>query len=1232
MSKTLWTKEQERGFTERADNLLVAAAAGSGKTAVLVERILGYITDEKDLVDIDRLLVVTFTNAAAAEMRQRVGEKIEQKISERPDCRRLQRQFSLLNKANITTIHSFCLEILRQQFHRLNLDPNFRVADEAEMNLLKSDVLDKVLEDNYESGCIGFLTLVEKLGGERSDDRLGKIVLELYRYARSQPYPRKWLENAGQGCSGVLRIDSFSWCRFLMEHIKLSLEQSLLELERAQEWARQPGGPERYLAVLENDLNVVKNLLDASLINWNSLHQTFQDVKWERLPRCSKDVDENLKVAVQERRNRVKKDVSKLQKSYFSRFPEDHLKDIQEAATEIEELSRLVIQFDQEFQKAKLEKSLVDFSDLEHYALEILDASNSEIAAELKEQYREVLVDEYQDINSVQERILELISGGTSRFMVGDVKQSIYRFRLAEPGLFLKKFREFSKEKGEKNQKITLSRNFRSRKEILEAVNFIFKQIMTPVLGEIGYDQQAELVAGRVFPNKPEQEEEAVELHLIDRSGNQNIKELDNGEPESTEDYPANEEPREEEEKPTNIQAEARVIATRIKELVTGERPLMILDGSNYRRAAFRDIVILLRATRGWADIFMEELQFAGIPVYADIGTGYFDAVEVDTMISLLKIIDNPRQDIFLAGVLRSPLFSFTLDDLAIIRLSVQAKDVFTSLKAFTSLDHPLAERVNIFLNKLDGWRTKARRGSLADLIWDIYGDTGYYHFVGTMPGGSQRQANLRALYDRARQYEAGSYRGLFRFLRFIDRLQSGGSDLGTARALGENEDVVRIMSVHKSKGLEFPVVFVAGLGKRFNMQDLNGSVLMHKELGLGLNIVDMNTRVVYPTLSKLAIRSKLEMEALAEEMRIFYVALTRAKEKLILVGSSQNLEKSLGKWAEAITCTGWYLPDSLLAQDRSWLDWLGRAIIRHNGGELLRERIGLEAEAGWEEVRNYPCGWLIKVSSLQESEGKGEESDLTPMKNWEKVKEGQPVDAGGEWTEEIAKRLNWQYPWKRVTLCAAKTSVTGIRKEFAPKSLEEESRQLAPEQKMPSFLLKERDLSAAEKGTALHLVMQHLDFSRVDTLSAIKDQVEAMVLEEIITSRQADAVDVSSIAYFFTTPFGIRIRNANQIIKELPFTLALPAKEIYPDLAGEIEEEVVLIQGVIDLVFQDNAGWVIVDYKTGQVNDFNIKDLTEKYHSQLDLYARALSNAWKCPVSEKYVYFFSIGKLIMIN
>ncbi|NMA13686.1 MAG: helicase-exonuclease AddAB subunit AddA, partial [Clostridia bacterium] len=631
-------------------------------------------------------------------------------------------------------------------------------------------------------------------------------------------------------------------------------------------------------------------------------------------------------------------------------------------------------------------------------------------------------------------------------------------------------------------------------------------------------------------------------------------------------------------------------------------------------------------------------LQFAGIPVYADIGTGYFDAVEVDTMISLLKVIDNPRQDIFLAGVLRSPLFTFNLDDLATIRFSVKAKDMYSSLKAFVGLDHPLAERVNIFLGKLDDWRTKARRGSLADLIWAIYCETGYYHFVGTMPGGSQRQANLRALYDRARQYESGSYRGLFRFLRFIERLQSGGSDLGTARALGENENVVRIMSVHKSKGLEFPIVFVAGLGKRFNMQDLNGNVLMHKDLGLGLNIVDTNTRVIYPTLSKQAIRHKLEMEALAEEMRILYVALTRAKEKLVLTGSCQNMEKSLQKWAEAISCAEWYLPDSLLAQDRTWLDWIGRAIIRHRAGKPLRERAG--GEVDWEintgygsrdEIGDYPCQWQIKISSLSELSEKKEDLDLPLTEFWERVKQGQPVDAHGQWTQEIGKRLSWQYPWKRVSACAAKTTVTGLRQEFEPQSREGESRMFGAEHKMPSFLLEERDLNAAEKGTALHLVMQHLDFSRVDSDSVIREQVETMVVEEIITARQADVVDVSSIARFFATHFGKRIRNATDVKKELPFTLALSAEEIYPDFAQEIEGEVVLVQGVIDLVFRDNDGWVIVDYKTGKVNDFNCENLATKYQSQLDLYARALSNAWKCTIKEKYVYFFSIEKLIMI-
>lgn len=1228
MSSRNWTDEQKSAISERGRNILVAAAAGSGKTAVLVERVMRRITDPQDLVDIDRLLVVTFTNAAAAEMRKRIGDRIAGKIEEEPERPHLKRQLALLSRASVTTIHSFCLDILRQHFHHLDLDPGFRVADDTEIALLQGDVLAEVFEESYDQEIPGFLELVEKYGGERDDGRLEGIVLELNNYARSQPHPREWLSQLGDWfrISPEKGIDSLPWCRALMEEIRMILQGQLDRLESAGKCTMMPGGPESYQTIIKEDLDEVRSLIDAAEKSWGDLYRAFQELEWGRLKPCRGEVDENLKEKVKKQRDQVKKEIGEIQKKYFCRPPESFLADLTEAAPVIDELARLVIRFDECFEKAKKNKSLVDFSDLEHYCLEILENPATNLAADLRRQFTEVLVDEYQDINSVQEAIIRMVSGERNRFMVGDVKQSIYRFRLAEPNLFMEKFRTYDNQPGRDTRKIILSRNFRSRREIIDAVNFIFKQIMTPIAGEIGYDREAELLCGREFPEDtiPERTGRPVELYLVDRQ-----PEKEPGGTDQKEEHSSTE-PEEEWDEITYVQAEARLIASRIREMVEGEPGFTVCGGSDYRKVDFRDVVVLLRATRGWANTFLEEFQMAGIPASTDLGTGYFAATEVETMLSLLKVIDNPRQDIYLAGVLRSPLFGFTVDELAAIRISFGKGDFFDALRVFRDSGQPSSEKAAEFLNKLETWRTKARRGRLADLIWDIYTETGYYHLAGSMPGGSQRQANLRALYDRARQYEAISYRGLFRFLRFVERLQNQGSDLGTARALGENENVVRIMSIHKSKGLEFPVVFVAGLGKQFNMKDLNRDILMHKDFGLGPNLVDIETRVTYPTLSRLAIQQKLKLEALAEEMRILYVAMTRSQEKLILVGSIKGVPKTVQVWAESISNKGWNLPDYLLTSARSYLDWIGPALIRHRDGRCL---ISIDDDPADDEIFQHSSCWQVKVMDItgEFSLEDGMEKNYRVREAFEKAACMKPVDGYGDYADLVNFRLTWHYPFGLVSEKTAKLPVTEIKSIFGPEQEQEEDYFRAGNffrQPIPRFLTDERGLTAAKKGTAVHLVLQHLDFSLPCDEEIIRCQIETMVQNEIIDRLQAEAVDITSMMSFLSSSLGQRVQRSNQIKKETPFTLILPAEEVYPELASITKDEEVLVQGVIDLIFWEDDGWVIVDYKTGKRDE---KTLAREYSGQLKFYARAVESILGSPVKEKYIYFVSSGNILLL-
>lgn len=1241
MSDLKWTTEQTAAFTETADNLLVSAAAGSGKTAVLVERIIRLVSDPEKPLDIDRLLVLTFTNAAAGEMRHRVGERLAAMLRKKPADRNLQRQLALLGLAAITTLHSFCLEILRQHFQQLDLDPGFRVADDSETKLLQADVLEAVFEENYEEMNTGFLDLVDKYGGERSDNRLQEIVQSLFEFSRSQPRPEQWLTAAGT-VQHYPAIDDYPWAPFLREEIFRQLAGMISQLEKARAVAGRPGGPAGYAPVLDSDLDQLRSLAAQEDKDWEHLYRGFQDLSWGKLSRCGKDVDDTLKGMVTRERNGVKKVAAKIKSRYFSRTAAEHLADLAKMSGDMANLTALTVQFSLAFQKAKTDRGLVDFADLEHYALRILSNTEVGVAEGLEKRFTQILVDEYQDINQVQETILAQVSGNRNRFMVGDVKQSIYRFRQAEPGLFLKKYHDFIPGQGAADRKINLARNFRSCQEIIDGVNFVFKQLMTPVLGEIGYDREAELVCGRSTPPLESTDSSpAMEIHLIDRDGSAGRELVDeNGEAEELENNGENGEilggeKSDDEEELTAAQGEARLVARRIHQMISGAEPQLVLDGGKYRPATYRDMVILLRAAKGWADTFSEELQMAGIPVYADLGSGYFGATEVENMLSLLKIIDNPRQDIFLAGVLRSPLAGFSLEELAILRVNAGPGDLFQALQECSNSEEYLASRVRFFLAHLASWRSKARRGRLTDLIWDIYRETNYYSFVGALPGGSQRQANLRALYDRARQYEATSFRGLFRFLRFIARLQSGGSDLGTARALGENENVVRIISVHKSKGLEFPVVFLPGLGKRFNFQDLHSDILMHRDLGLGANLVDLQTRVVYPTISKLAIRYRLEMESLAEEMRIFYVAMTRAKEKLVMIGSGRNLSRLTNQWADSLNSADWFLADFRLALDRTWLAWLGRSLIRHRDSQVLRALAGCGEERTAEfnqSIWDYPCRWQTSFWPGQELlplEKEGEEI-LNYYEFLAKIKNGEPVDSSGQWTEEVRRRLTWAYPDSRYIGKAAKVSVTGLAEtrpeEVSPLEILASSQTAA---NRPEFMKESHGLNAAERGTALHLVMQHLDFQTIRGEADIRGQIERMVDEDVLTGQQAETVFIPAISYFLAGSLGQRLCQAEDLRRETPFTLALPVGEVYPELAGAPEK--VLIQGVIDLMFCEDNQWVIVDYKTGHVGMTDEK-LKAKFALQLNYYARAVVSIWSAPVKEKYVYLFSDKRLLRIE
>ncbi|NEW05192.1 helicase-exonuclease AddAB subunit AddA [Paenibacillus sp. SYP-B3998] len=1321
-----WTDDQWDAITLSGQNMLVAAAAGSGKTAVLVERIIRRISNEWEPIDVDRLLVATFTKAAASEMKHRIRDALEKELTKQPNSQHLRKQLALMGRASITTLHSFCLEVVQRYFSLIRLDPGFRIANETEAELLRQDLLGEMLEQYYAESEEGsaFWRLVDSFSGERNDDAIMQLIQKLYDVSRSHPWPEHWLRSTASlfgppawkdeqltdeelsvlqealpyVAAAAAPVDYSIWEKSLVRDLSLELEGAADLLRQAQQLAELPGGPAPYLDNLRDDLLLVENLRETTDYPWSVLYMGFQTVEFGKLKACKgDDYDKELQEEVKELRNRAKEQVNKIKEELFGRTPEQFGREIAELAPVLHTLVDLVVDFGKRYQAAKAVKGLIDFADLEHYCLQILAAPGStpeelypsEAALAYRKQYVEVLLDEYQDTNRVQEAIVSLIANSKpgNRFMVGDVKQSIYRFRLAEPGLFLEKYKAYRSNNEEASSqqltsqsvgsgeggRIDLARNFRSRIQVVDAVNFLFKQIMNETVGEIEYDKRAELVYGAGYPAPAS--DCSVEMLIVDRSTDVPDKteafdgdseDLENNEAEyAGEGAPILMDPIQEAQELETAQLEARTIARHIRHLLGDggtQEPFQAFDKrtGGTRPVTYRDIVILLRATQQWAPVIIEELKLQGIPAYADLSTGYFSATEVEVMLSLLKVIDNPYQDVPLAAVLRSPVVQLTAEELAQVRVTDKSLPFYEAVLQFVrdeekrdkaSCSKLLLDKLTHFLKLLEQWRHEARQGSLADLIWQIYKLTGYYDFAGGLPGGMQRQANLRALYDRARQYESTSLRGLFRFLRFIERMKESGGDLGTARALGEQEDVVRIMSIHKSKGLEFPVVFVAGMAKMFNQRDLNDSFLLHKELGFGPRFVDTVLRVSYPTLPSLAIKRRMKLELLAEEMRVLYVALTRAREKLYLLGTVKSLDKLLRQWGRNLSRTAWYLPDFELAKAKSYLDWVGPALLRHPDATMWRERLGISDASPEVRLLQDNSEWKLTVltpQSLQRDET-AEFSDPVPDEDkLEAIRSGQPVTTGGSWKEWLQGRLSWSYEHPDAPKQFAKTTVSELKRlseqnrltgelEYRTSddgtllinpSTEAFSKSSTSIWRRPRFM-EETKLTAAEKGTVVHAVMQNLSLASMPTEASINQTLDDMMNKQTLTLQQREVVHIPVILSFFQTDVGRRMVQAANVQREVPFSYGLPASEVYAGTDRSTTSETVLIQGIIDCLFEDEQGLVLVDYKTDAVKGSSAEELRDRYEKQITLYTRAVEHIWKRPLTGKYLYFFDGANLL---
>lgn len=1244
-----WTNEQWKAIMADGQDILVAAAAGSGKTAVLVERMINKVLAKEHPINVDELLVVTFTNASAAEMRSRISEALEKAINADPSSVHLRKQLSLLNRASISTIHSFCLEVIQKYYYLIDVDPGFRIADETEAQLMRDEVLEELFEEEYgKTDNIAFFRLVDSFTNDRSDTALMDIIRELYDFARSNPEPDKYLQQvaAMYDVESFTSINELPFIEPLIFDVRLQLEGIKAMLQQAFELTKLPGGPAPRAENLIDDLMIVDRMLSASRDSWDQLYEAMQDWSFSRAKPCRGDAfDKGLVEQAQKLRDDAKKKLQDLQKELFSRKPESFLRDLKEMKPIIETLVILVQSFSERFSAAKREKGLVDFADLEHYCLDILldpkakksgMLAPSDAALHYRETFKEVLVDEYQDVNMVQETIISMVTKDGEEtgnlFMVGDVKQSIYRFRLAEPNLFLDKYNRFTNSGDNTGLKIDLARNFRSRKEVLEGTNYLFKQIMGVIVGEIEYNEAAELVKGAAYP---EEEPYPIELLLID---------VEKDEREGPEEEDTAQDTVFDADELEQSQLEARMMAKKIKHLISERVPVFNPKTKTCRPVQYRDIVILLRSF-AWAPQILEEFKQQGIPAYANLSTGYFQATEISIMMALLKVIDNPYQDIPLASVLRSPIIGLNEEELAQIRIHQRQGTFYDALSSFCSNkqsgdNEEIYDKVKPFLLMLQNWRAMARQGSLSALIWQLYRDTHFYDFAGGLPGGKQRQANLRALYDRARQYEATSFRGLFRFLRFIERMQERGDDLGAARALGEQEDVVRVMTIHSSKGLEFPVVFVAGLGRNFNMMDLRKSYLLDKEYGFAAKYVDVDKRITYPSLPQMAFKRKKKMELLAEEMRVLYVALTRAKEKLYLLASVKSLQKKLAKWEQTLHSGDWLLSDYERAAAACYLDWIGPALVRHRDFHIVLEESVRDSYQIPAELFEHPSCWSIAIKKAAEA-AKVDEADENAEKTWlEQVEKGQVIAIESPYKELIETRLSWKYPFSAAASHRSKQSVSEIKrqKEAADESSGTEllRRFKKPLLNRPRFM-QEKTLTPAEIGTAMHMVMQHIDFSAPVNRETIAQLVDHMVSRELLTEEQKAVINHDLICGFFATELGMRMKTAQKLNREVPFSLSIPASDAYADWQGENES--VLVQGIIDCLFEDEKGLVLVDYKTDGITDrfrggfAEAKPILEKrYKVQIELYTRAVEKIFKRPVAERYLFFFDGAHIIKIE
>ncbi|WP_044915545.1 helicase-exonuclease AddAB subunit AddA [Butyrivibrio sp. WCE2006] len=1229
-----FTTEQQSVIDARNSNVLVSAAAGSGKTTVLVERIIQRITGDNP-IDIDKLLVVTFTKAAAAQMKEKILQAIQKKLAEDPTNTHLQRQETLVHGAQITTIDSFCQYIIKNNFNDIDLDPSYRVGDEGEMRLLKADVLEELLEEKYEEGDPDFTNCMEYFATGSSDRDVEEYILKLYGYAMSMPFPEEWLSQRADDY--LIDAESFEEAEFVRkakEQFANAIEECVEYTSKSLAIANEPDGPYFYGDLLEEELDQIQGLQNYKDKSFDDLRAAVLGINFKRLPsKKDESVNTDKRELAKDLRDKSKKLLGKLASQYFAEDKKTICSHMELASKPVKTLAELAISFKEKFDEKKREKGIIDFGDMEHLALEIILKGG---AKQYRDYYEEVMIDEYQDSNMVQEILLSAVSGESdgiyNRFMVGDVKQSIYKFRLARPDIFMKKMKDYSWNEGDDKRKISLHNNFRSRSEVLDGVNYIFEQIMGEDLGGVSYNEDARLVTGGEFPEPNEDQKEifATEFMFADikSSSSDEAKEI-----------------------------EAEMIAARISELmkdgvVTGE-------DKQLRPVRYGDIVILLRSPKGSDDVFKKTLESRGIPAYVESRTGYFSAVEVVTLLNFLRILDNPRQDVALVSVMHSAIGGFSDDELALIKAYDRCveKDAFADNSFYGILkrclddsereliDDRLCGKIQSFVAFIEEYRVKAEYLPVNELIRRILDDTHYGEYCASLPGGSKRLANLNMLCEKASDYERTSFSGVFHFVRYIEQLEKYEVDYGEANIMDENADVVRIMSIHKSKGLEFPIVFLSGMSKKFNYMDTNRSVVLDVDMGIGSNAMDLEHRVKYKTLRKSVMSDLMKTDILGEEMRILYVAMTRAKDKLIMTGQvkadiGENVAESEfnGKLQKLMSYRNrvaaeseqpYLLPYYLRNSASTYQELVLMALARHPRFEELCRQMEVDCN----KIEEYVVPFSFRLVSMDELTAEKITDEVTAKVRLNALTSN-AASSEKELIEKFENRFSYKYAFVDYEDLYVKTTVTELKKARLEEK-NEPAYELIPEKEIvPGFIdSTEKKAYGAARGTIYHRVMEllygsedtNIDEAVSDLTSWIKQMEEAGKIPE----GAHRSVNNEDILGFCNSEVGSRMKRAMELGKlhrESPFMMGINADEVNTKFP---ESELVLIQGIIDVWFEEGDNIVLLDYKTDKVKTAG--ELADKYRVQLDYYQKALERITQKKVKERIIYSFTLGETIAL-